>query len=128
LLKLKGRTAVVTGAAGGIGRAIAASLARRGCNVALADIDDTALAHAANEIAEADVRISRHRLEVADRAAVAAFPERVIAEHGGVDILVNNTALRSSTRTGAKIPIRDFSITQWRRRRGGRHIPRNLRA
>jgi NAD(P)-dependent dehydrogenase (short-subunit alcohol dehydrogenase family) len=93
LLKLKGRTAVVTGAAGGIGRAIAAALARRGCNVALADIDEAALASAATAIAAADVRISRHRLDVADRGAVAAFPARVIAEHGSVDLLVNNAGV-----------------------------------
>jgi NAD(P)-dependent dehydrogenase (short-subunit alcohol dehydrogenase family) len=43
LLKLEGRTAVVTGAASGIGRAIATSLAMRGCHLALADIDDDGL-------------------------------------------------------------------------------------
>jgi NAD(P)-dependent dehydrogenase (short-subunit alcohol dehydrogenase family) len=97
LLKLKGRTAVVTGAAGGIGRAIAVSLARRGCHLALADIDDAALARTAADIAGNEVkeiiRISRHRLDVADRAAVSAFPAQVIAEHGGVDVVVNNAGV-----------------------------------
>jgi NAD(P)-dependent dehydrogenase (short-subunit alcohol dehydrogenase family) len=93
LLKLKGRTAVITGAAGGIGRAIAAALARRGCHVALADIDDAGLADAASAIAAADVRISRHHLDVSDRDAIAAFPERVVAEHGWVDVLVNNAGV-----------------------------------
>jgi NAD(P)-dependent dehydrogenase (short-subunit alcohol dehydrogenase family) len=95
-LKLKDRTAVVTGAAGGIGRAIAVSLARRGCHLALADIDDAALARTAadigNEVKET-IRISRHRLDVADRAAVSAFPAQVTAEHGGVDVLVNNAGV-----------------------------------
>ncbi len=107
LLKLKGRTAVVTGAASGIGRAIAASLARRGCNVALADIDDAALAHVATEIGAADVRISRHRLDVADRDAVAAFPSRVISEHGSVDVLVNNAGVALGG-TFLEIAERDF--------------------
>jgi short-subunit dehydrogenase len=93
LLELKGRTAVVTGAASGIGRAIATSLARRGCHLALADIDDDALARAAAEIAAPGVNVRRHHLDVADRDAVAGFPDRVAAEHGGVDILVNNAGV-----------------------------------
>jgi short-subunit dehydrogenase len=92
LLNLKGRTAVVTGAGSGIGRAIAASLARRGCHLALADIDGAALARAA-DIAAASVHISRHQIDVADREAVAALPARVTAEHEGVDILVNNAGV-----------------------------------
>ncbi len=93
MLKLKGRTAVVTGAAGGIGRAITTSLARRGCHLALADINDTALARTAAEIAAPGLRISRHHLDVADAAAIAAFPQLVAAEHAGVDILVNNAGV-----------------------------------
>jgi len=93
LLQLKGRTAVVTGAAGGIGRAIAASLAHRGCHLALADIDDAALARAASEIAAPGLRITTHHLDVSDRNAVAAFPQAVTAKHPGVDILVNNAGV-----------------------------------
>jgi NAD(P)-dependent dehydrogenase (short-subunit alcohol dehydrogenase family) len=97
VLKLKGRTAVVTGAAGGIGRGIAVALARRGCHLALADIDDAALARTAADIADNKagdkIRVSRHHLDVADRAAVAAFPAQVTGEHGGVDVLVNNAGV-----------------------------------
>jgi short-subunit dehydrogenase len=93
LLKLQGCTAVVTGAAGGIGRAIAMSLAGRGCHLALADIDDAGLQRTAAEIITEGVRVSRHHLDVADAGAVAAFPPRVTAEHAGVDILVNNAGV-----------------------------------
>ncbi len=93
MLKLKGRTAVVTGAASGIGRAIATSLARRGCHLALADINDAALARTAAEIATPELCISRHHLDVANAGAVAAFPQQVTAEHSGVDLLVNNAGV-----------------------------------
>ena len=93
VMALEDKTAVVTGAAGGIGRAIAISLARRGCHLALADVNETGLAETAKLIASNRVRVSRHRLDVADRGAVAAFPEVVTAEHSGVDILVNNAGV-----------------------------------
>ena len=97
MLKLAGRTAVVTGAAGGIGRGVALALARRGCHLAIADIDDAALARTAAEIAGSEdagaLRISHHHLDVANRAAVAAFPDQVIAAHGALDILVNNAGV-----------------------------------
>ncbi|MGB7098919.1 MAG: SDR family NAD(P)-dependent oxidoreductase [Xanthobacteraceae bacterium] len=93
MLQLTGRTAVVTGAAGGIGRAIAISLARRGCNLALADLDEENLRKTAAEIATQGVRVSRHHLDVSDRDAVAALPDQVAAEHYRVDVLVNNAGV-----------------------------------
>ena len=92
-MQLSGRTAVVTGAAGGIGRAIAVSLAHRGCNLALADIDEVGLEGTAELIRGNGVRVSRHRLNVADRVGVAEFPDVVAAEHGGVDVLINNAGV-----------------------------------
>jgi NAD(P)-dependent dehydrogenase (short-subunit alcohol dehydrogenase family) len=92
-MNLQGRTAVITGAASGIGRALAVSLARRGCHLALADVDEGGMAETA-ELARVDgVRVSRHLVDVADRAAVAEFPNVVAAEHQGVDILINNAGV-----------------------------------
>lgn len=90
---LKGRTAVITGAGSGIGRAIALSLARRGCHLALADIDEAGLTGTADLARDYGVRLTRHRIDVADRAAVADFPSVVAAEHPGVDVLVNNAGV-----------------------------------
>lgn len=84
---------MITGAANGIGRAIAVSLARRGCHLALADINEDGLAGTAELIREHGVRVSRHRLDVSDRVAVAQFPDLVAAEHGSVDVLVNNAGV-----------------------------------
>ncbi|MGA9569891.1 MAG: SDR family NAD(P)-dependent oxidoreductase [Candidatus Acidiferrales bacterium] len=104
-MKLENRTAVITGAASGIGRGIAVSLARRGCHLALADLNNAGLAETARmaQLARMDpmneapprsaLRISQHHLDVADRSAVAAFPAAVLAAHPGVDILVNNAGV-----------------------------------
>ncbi|HYC03530.1 MAG TPA: SDR family NAD(P)-dependent oxidoreductase [Azospirillaceae bacterium] len=91
-MRLKGRTAVITGAASGIGRALAVSLAKRGCDLALSDLNEAGLAETAR-LAGSGVRVSSHRLDVADRAAVAAFPEVVRAAHGRADIVVNNAGV-----------------------------------
>lgn len=95
-MRLEGRTGVVTGAASGIGRAIALSLGRRGCHLALADVNEEGLAETAQLVRERGVpgvRVSRHVLDVGDREAVAALPERVVSEHGGVDLLFNNAGV-----------------------------------
>jgi NAD(P)-dependent dehydrogenase (short-subunit alcohol dehydrogenase family) len=104
-MKLENRTAVVTGAASGIGRAIAVSLARRGCNLALADVNDKGLLETARMAQSAQthainatppttaLRITQHHLDVANRRAVAAFPQAVTAVHPGVDILINNAGV-----------------------------------
>ncbi|KFI07555.1 SDR family oxidoreductase [Massilia sp. BSC265] len=92
-MKLANRVAVVTGAGGGIGRATALALARRGCHLALADIDGTAAADAAREARALGVRVSSHRLDVADRLGVRLLPAEVLEVHGRVDLVVNNAGV-----------------------------------
>lgn len=92
-MRLSDRTAVITGAASGIGRAIAVSLARRGCHLALADINETGLAETAGLVQAPGLRVRTYRLDVSDRAAIAAFPAQVLADHPGVDLLVNNAGV-----------------------------------
>ena len=88
-LSLQGRTALITGAGSGIGRAIAVSLARRGCHLILADVNEAGLDQTAAEVSPS-VTVARHRLDVSDTTAVAAFPERI---GGDLDLLVNNAGV-----------------------------------
>ena len=115
-MTLMHRTAVVTGAAGGIGRAVAGALARRGCHLALADIDEAGLEQTARQVATPAVRITRHRLDVSDKQAVASFPEQVMAQHRGVDLLVNNAgvALGGTFEQGTEVDFEWlFGINFW---------------
>jgi NAD(P)-dependent dehydrogenase (short-subunit alcohol dehydrogenase family) len=92
-VKLEGRTAVVTGAASGIGRGTAQALAKRGCNLALCDLNEEGLAETAALVATHGVKVSRHRLDVASREQVAALPDAVLAAHGRVDLLFNDAGV-----------------------------------
>lgn len=93
---LKGRVAVVTGAASGIGRALALRLADEGCDVAVVDRDADGLASVAEEIRGRGRRVSIHAVDVARRERLAALPDQVIAEHGRVHILINNAGVALS--------------------------------
>lgn len=87
------RVAAVTGAASGIGRALAEALAARGAHLALADIDEAGLADTAARCAGRGVKVSTQVLDVADRAAVFAWADAVVAEHGRCDLVVNNAGV-----------------------------------
>ncbi|HEU0295940.1 MAG TPA: SDR family NAD(P)-dependent oxidoreductase [Anaerolineales bacterium] len=88
-MKLENRTAVVTGAASGIGRGLAGALARRRCHLALADINEAGLERTVELVATPGLRISCHRLDVSNAEAVAGFPQVVLTSHPGVDLLFN---------------------------------------
>jgi NAD(P)-dependent dehydrogenase (short-subunit alcohol dehydrogenase family) len=87
--RLEGKAAFVTGAAAGIGRAIALALAREGATVAIVDIDEAAARRTAAEAA-APGRAIAYACDVSRRAAVFDAMARFVAETGGLDILVNN--------------------------------------
>ncbi|HEY9028913.1 MAG TPA: SDR family NAD(P)-dependent oxidoreductase [Burkholderiaceae bacterium] len=90
---LRGGVAVLTGAASGIGAALAANLARRGMHLALVDVNAAGLEASAAQARAAGVTVSTHVLDVADHAAVAALPAAVLAVHGHVSVLVNNAGV-----------------------------------
>ena len=88
-LSLKNAVAVITGAAGGIGGALALNLARRGCRLALADYKAEPLAQTAAAARAFGITVSEHVFDIADAAAIAALPDAVQASHGRANILVN---------------------------------------
>jgi len=90
---LRGGVVVLTGAASGIGAALAANLARRGMHLALVDLNAAGLEATAAQARAAGVTVSSHVLDVADHAAVAALPAAVLAQHGRVTALVNNAGV-----------------------------------
>lgn len=91
-MKLCGKVAVVTGAGSGIGRALADSLAERGCRLALVDIREEGLDETVARLPAGTVA-SRYVADVADPDAVAGLPARVLADHDGVDLLINNAGV-----------------------------------
>ncbi|GGC53460.1 SDR family NAD(P)-dependent oxidoreductase [Chelatococcus reniformis] len=90
LLDLNGRTALVTGAAGGIGLAIAARLQSLGARVALADRDESRLARAAESLGPSALAITG---DIATEAGAAALTARAIEALGSIDTLVNNAGV-----------------------------------
>jgi short-subunit dehydrogenase len=95
---LAGRVAVVTGAASGIGRAVAVELAGRGCALALVDVNEGGLAETADRVRAAGRKVSVHVADVADRARMERLPAEVLAEHGHVHVVVNNAGVAVSGR------------------------------
>jgi len=88
-VKLAGKVAVVTGAASGIGRAIAEALAREGARVAVLDLNEAGARETVAAIERAGGKGSAHRVDVTDVAAVDAAIDGVAAREGGLHVLVN---------------------------------------
>jgi NAD(P)-dependent dehydrogenase (short-subunit alcohol dehydrogenase family) len=90
---LKDRVAVVTGAAGGIGRAVSIELARNGCALAVSDVNEGGLAETTAAIRALGARVCSHTVNVADKERMRKYADEVAAEHGAVHILVNNAGV-----------------------------------
>ncbi|CAH2601601.1 D-threitol dehydrogenase [Rhodovastum atsumiense] len=108
-MKLEGRVAIVTGAAGGIGLAIAHALSREGAIVTVADIAGDEARHAAATVEAAGGRAWPIAVDVADPASVSSMTEAVIARFGRLDILVNNAGI------GRTALFLETSIEDWNR-------------
>lgn len=87
------KVAAITGAASGMGRELAIELAKQGCEVAISDVNETGLAETAALARAFNVKVTTQKLDVADRKAVYAWADKVVADHGKVNLIFNNAGV-----------------------------------
>ncbi|MDM0106529.1 SDR family oxidoreductase [Variovorax sp. J22R24] len=95
-MKLKGKVALITGGAQGLGKAIALAMAREGADIVIADINAETLSGAQAEIEATGARCLRVQFDVSSVESVANLFKNIVATFGTLDILVNNAALVQS--------------------------------
>jgi 3-oxoacyl-[acyl-carrier protein] reductase len=118
IFKLNGQVAVVTGAARGIGEAIAHKLARMGATVVLTARDKFRLEQLQAEIERDGGKAFARPCDLTDADAIAAFGRQVATEHGRCDILVNNAGIGK-----LRVPLIELPVEEW-----DRMMHTNLRA
>jgi NAD(P)-dependent dehydrogenase (short-subunit alcohol dehydrogenase family) len=108
---LKGKVAVVTGAANGIGRALALGLWNRGCHLALVDLDEDGLASLATTLAGSgrDQVATTHVANVGDKLRMQELAGEVMAAHGAVHVLINDAGI------GHEAAFPQTSLDDWER-------------
>ena len=89
----KDKVAAVTGAASGMGRTLAVELAKRGCHLALSDVNEAELVKTAELAGAHGVRVTITKLDVADRDAVFAWADQVAKDHGKINLIFNNAGV-----------------------------------
>jgi NAD(P)-dependent dehydrogenase (short-subunit alcohol dehydrogenase family) len=106
--KVLGKVALVTGAASGIGRATAILLGNEGATILVADINEKAAQAVAAKIASAGGKAEALGLDVTDEPAWREAIERILADHGRLDVVVNNAGVSFGK------PITEMSLEEWR--------------
>ncbi|MGC4001825.1 MAG: SDR family NAD(P)-dependent oxidoreductase [Pirellulales bacterium] len=107
--QLRGKRALITGAANGIGRAFARQLAAEGTNLVLVDVDADGLTAVAGECLAKGVTVHQLVCDLTDEAAVTRMTTAALAIHGGVDLLINNAGIAFYG------PTETMSAAQWDR-------------
>lgn len=107
MTEIRGKVAVITGAASGIGRATAVALAREGARVAAVDLDRAGLAETASRVAAVGGQATTYLVDVASRDAVYAFAQEIESAFGGADIVINNAGV-AQVATVEELSYEDF--------------------
>ncbi len=108
-MSLKGKVALVTGAASGIGRQAALTLAQKGATVVIADLNQTAANAVARQIVDAGGKAIGVVMDVTDEAAVNAGIDQTVKQFGSIDILVANAGIQIVH------PVEDFPYAEWKK-------------
>ncbi|MBV8856356.1 MAG: SDR family NAD(P)-dependent oxidoreductase [Acidobacteria bacterium] len=106
--EFKGRVAVVTGAASGIGRGLAEACAREGMKVVLADVDEAALSRAERELKDSGAEALAVRTDVSKAEEVEALAQRTLEAFGAAHLLFNNAGV------GAGTTVWESTLEDWR--------------
>ena len=107
--RFDGRVAAITGAGSGIGRALAVELSARGAHLAVSDIDEVGLAETAARCEGRGVKVVARQLDVADRDDVHVWADEVVADHGSVNVIVNNAGVA----LGADVATMSYDDFEW---------------
>lgn len=115
LFELKGKTALVTGGAGFLGRHFSNGLAEFGANVAVVDLDLDRCCEEAKQLEEDHgIRAEGYRCDVSDPESVKKLTKEVSGKFGAIDILLNNAASKSRDLDEFFAPFEKYSLAQWR--------------
>jgi len=90
---IHGKTAVITGAAHGIGEALARSLAREGCRLALVDVNEAGLTRVGDEVEALGAKVSKHVVDVSNRTRMEELVGEISEAHGAIHMLINNAGV-----------------------------------
>lgn len=104
----KGKTAVITGAASGIGRQLCINLSKEGCFIIAADINEKGLTETAELVRSVGGNINCDILDVSNREKVFAFAQKTIYENNSIDIVMNNAGVAMSDISVENIDFKDF--------------------
>jgi len=105
------KVAAITGAGSGMGRSLAVLLAKRGCHVAISDVMEANLEETATLARAHGVKVTSKRVDVADRAAVYAWADEVVADHGKCNLIFNNAGVAyGSSVEGSEYPDAEWVV------------------